>query len=72
MKKGITIFAQAEIESEDKWKSFLENESTKISSGKYEAVVVLLQSQPTNIDYIIVSEEKLCKSTFTTVKGDLN
>lgn len=46
MQKYVRVWAESELDTDQKWKQFLENDSFKISEGKFDAIILL--SSPTS------------------------
>ena len=65
LKKKFLIWSKEEIESEEGWKNFIDNESWKIweNTNAYEAQFVMSGSKQ-EMDLIIVTKEKICKIRF--------
>ena len=65
LKKKFLIFSKEEIESEEAWKNFVDNESWKIWENveENEAIIVLSGSKK-EMDLIIITNEKICKVRF--------
>jgi hypothetical protein len=74
----VRIYGQGELNSEKAWKNFIESESPKISAGKFNAVVVLLGNDPSQIHFIVITKEKICELRFgqtenqQRLKSDIN
>lgn len=47
MQKEVRVWAESELDTEQKWKSFLENDSFKISEGKFNAIILLTNPSST-------------------------
>lgn len=64
MQKEVRVYAEQEISKEESWKSFLDNESTKISAGKFNAVILLLNPAPSQLLLKIITKDKICTICF--------
>lgn len=65
MQKEVRVYSQDDISSEEAWKNFVDNESLQISKGKYKAIVLLLNIG-SQIDFVMITKEKMCTIHFTT------
>ena len=65
MQKPVRVYTAEEVESEDKWQNFLNNESLKISDKKFEAVFLVAPLNPLRLNLKIITETKICDIHFS-------
>ena len=60
----VRIYGSSELESQTAWTNFIQNDSPKISAGNLNAVVVLIGNGPSQINFVVITKEKICNLRF--------
>jgi hypothetical protein len=64
MQKEVRVYSEQDISTDERWRKFLDNESFNITSGKFNAIVVLVNPAQGQLKVEIITKGKILTACF--------